>query len=268
VGQLAGAVGVLGFFDSRGTALRAEFCRELGLYDPGISWTSSRDRLAEFAGLLAMVSTTLARIGNEVYELQRPEIAELREPSTLASVGSITMPHKRNPEASEHLDTLARLARSNASILVEGMVSGHERDGRAWKAEWVALPEVCLLTGVALATARRLVGGLHVDTQAMRADLERSADWASEQVLAHLSERLGKHAAQQQLHELLAPGAASRPQLVAAVAASGLATAEECRAWVSEPSTGGAETMVDTVLARAQARRADETDEWVASAWS
>ena len=38
-------------------------------------------------------------------------------------------------------------------VLTEGMVVGHERDGRGWKAEWVALPEVCLLTGVALELA-------------------------------------------------------------------------------------------------------------------
>ena len=56
------------------------------------------------------------------------------------TVGSITMPHKRNPEGSEHLDTLARLVRANAGVLLEGMVGGHERDGRGWKAEWVALP--------------------------------------------------------------------------------------------------------------------------------
>ena len=52
-----------------------------------------------------MICCTLARIGNEVYELQRPEIGELREPTTSDTVGSITMPHKRNPEGSEHLDT-------------------------------------------------------------------------------------------------------------------------------------------------------------------
>ena len=51
------------------------------------------------------------------------------------------------PRRSEHLDTLARLVRATPAVLLEGMVGGHERDGRGWKAEWVALPEVCLLTG-------------------------------------------------------------------------------------------------------------------------
>ena len=82
-----------------GLQLRAEFCAELGLADPGISWLTSRDRIAEFGAVLAMICGTLARIGNEVYELQRPEIGELREPTTSDTVGSITMPHKRNPEA-------------------------------------------------------------------------------------------------------------------------------------------------------------------------
>src|SRR5207245_8165299 len=66
VGQLGGAVGILGFFAPLGPALRAEFCAELGLADPGISWLTSRDRIAEFGGLLAMICGTLARIGNEV----------------------------------------------------------------------------------------------------------------------------------------------------------------------------------------------------------
>ena len=111
-----------------------------------------------------MVCGTLARIGNEVYELQRPEIGELREPATADVVGSITMPHKRNPERSEHLDTLARLARASAGVLLEGMVGAHERDGRSWKAEWVALPEVCLLTGDGAADRPLdLLAGLEVD---------------------------------------------------------------------------------------------------------
>ena len=100
---------------------------------------------------------TLARIGNEVYELQRPEIGELREPTTSDVVGSITMPHKRNPEGSEHLDTLARLVRANAGVLMEGMVVGHERDGRGWKAEWSALPEICLLPSRAAYPSTRIV---------------------------------------------------------------------------------------------------------------
>jgi adenylosuccinate lyase len=263
VGQLGGAVGTLGFFTPHGHRLRSEFCAELGLADPGISWLSSRDRVAEFGGVLAMTCGTLARIGNEVYELQRPEIGELREPTTLATVGSITMPHKRNPEGSEHLDTLARLARANAAVLVEGMTAGHERDGRAWKAEWIALPEICLLTGVALHVARHLLSGLVVDVEAMQINLERHGDQlASEQILAGLSAKLGKHAAQSAMHDALSPGRQDVHTVLDTLVRDGIVAEDEGRAWVSW-QVGDAGTMVDQVIARARTARVTEPEEWV-----
>jgi adenylosuccinate lyase len=260
-GQLAGAVGALAFFGADGPPLRARFCAELGLADPGISWLTSRDRVAEFGTVLAMVCGTLGRIGGEVYELARPEIGELAEAAPSGAVSSITMPHKRNPESAEHLDTLARLARSAAAVLVEGMVGGHERDGRSWKAEWVALPEVCQLTGAALRIALRLVEGLEVHADAMAANVARfGADLRSERVLAGLSERIGKHRAQQVLHEILRADVLGADvlgeecaDLPAALAARGLATEPEARAWASGPAVGAAAAMVDAVLARARA---------------
>jgi adenylosuccinate lyase len=257
VGQLGGAVGALAFFGADGPEQRARFCAELGLADPGISWLTARDRVAEFGGVLAMVCGTLARIGTEVYELARPEIGELAEPAPPGAVSSITMPHKRNPEAAEHLDTLARLARAAAGVLVEGMVAAHERDGRAWKAEWLALPEICQLTGAALRLALGLVRGLEVHPEAMARNV--SADLGSERVLAGLSARIGKHQAQQALHEVLREDGAD---LVGGLADRGLATAEEVRGWATADAVAAAGAMVDTVLARAAAARAAEPERW------
>jgi hypothetical protein len=132
----------------------------LGLDAPVISWTSARDRFAEFVLWLALVTATLDKIGHEVYNLQRSEIGELAEPATAGDVGSITMPQKRNPERSEHLGTLARLVRRDADLMLESMVGDHERDGRSWKTEWAAIPEACVAAGAALRIARELVGGL------------------------------------------------------------------------------------------------------------
>src|SRR5437879_13299857 len=103
VGQLGGAVGSLAFFGDRGVAVRGSFCRRLGLREPDVSWLVSRDRLAEFVHLLAMVTATLARIGNEVYELQRPEVGELRAATRPEAVRRVPMRHKRNPDGSAHL---------------------------------------------------------------------------------------------------------------------------------------------------------------------
>jgi adenylosuccinate lyase len=260
VGQLGGAVGGLGFFGAQGPELRARFCAELRLADPGISWLTSRDRIAEFGSVLAMVCGTLGRIGGEVYELSRPEIGELAEAAPRGAVSSITMPHKRNPEGSEHLDTLARLARAASAVLVEGMVAGHERDGRAWKAEWLALPEVCQLTGAALRQAGALLDGLEVHPAAMAGTVRRyGPELGSERVLAELSARIGKHRAQQALHELLRE---ERRDLAAGLSARGLASAAEVRRWRASPSVEAAAAMVDQVRARAEAARAAEPERW------
>jgi adenylosuccinate lyase len=262
VGQLGGGVGSLVFYGEQGLAVRARFCAELGLADPGISWLTARDRGAEFAQVLTLICGTLARIGGEVYELQRPEIGELAETSPAGTVGSITMPHKRNPESSEHLDTLARLARANAAVMVEAVAQQHERDGRGWKAEWVALPEACLLATAALEAAITVLDGLAVNAAAMRENLRRHGGYpGSERVLARLAPRLGARRAQDLLQDALSAGTAGVPVAQALVDA-GLFSAGEAAELTAQPDTGSCQAMVDLVVQRARAARAAEPAEW------
>jgi adenylosuccinate lyase len=266
VGQLAGGVGTLAFFGEAGPELRRRFCERLGLADPGMSWTTSRDRLAEFSAFLALASGTLARIGNEVYQLQRPEIGELREAARPGAVGSITMPHKRNPETAEHLVTLWRLVRAAAGTTLEGMVQEHERDGRGWKAEWVALPEACQLTVTAIDLAKRLLEGLEVDQRRMAGNLSAHGGFAaSEALLAALAPRVGKHRAQDLLQRVLGEARRQDRSLEEAAAGSEVAgelPPVELRSLLERPRTGAAGAMVDEVVRRARERRAAEPEAW------
>jgi adenylosuccinate lyase len=231
-----------------------------------VSWTSSRDRQAEFTALLAMVGGTLARIGNEVYQLQRPEIGELREPTRPGAVGSITMPHKRNPESAEHLVTLWRLVRAAAGTSLESMVQEHERDGRGWKAEWVAFPEASLLAATALDLTRRLLEGLEVDEARMAANALADGGMASsEALLVALAPRVGKHRAQDLLQELLEEARRHGRSLAEAAATSEVARQlpeDELRSLLERPATGAAGAMVDEVVRRARERRAGEPETW------
>jgi adenylosuccinate lyase len=199
--QLGGALGTMELWGGAAVPLLEVFARRLGLAAPDIAWITARDRVAEFMTFLAMVTATLGKIGNEVYQLQRPEIGEVSEPFTPGQVGSITMPHKRNPELSEHLGTLARVVRADAGVAVEGMVHEHERDGRAWKAEWLVLPEACLLSAAALGSACRLLEGLEVHAERMRANVDdREGYLLSEPLMRVLTDRIGKHAAHQAVY--------------------------------------------------------------------
>jgi adenylosuccinate lyase len=202
VGQLAGAVGTLSAWGTAGPELQRRMLERLGLGVPEISWTSARDRVAEFVGLLALVTGTLAKIGNEVYNLQRPEIGELGEAPSEGVVGSITMPQKRNPERSEHLSTLASVVRAAAGQALEAMVAEHERDGAAWKSEWALLPQACGAAAVALALGAELVAGLQVDELRMRENVDAQRGYIlAEPAMLALGADIGPRRAHELVHE-------------------------------------------------------------------
>lgn len=257
VGQLAGAVGVLGFFGSAALPMQQSYVGRLGLAQPPISWLSTRDRLAEFAQVVASTVTALARVANETYALARAEIGELREPVADGTVGSITMPHKRNPEVSEQVVTLARLVRSQSAVLTETMVGEHERDGRTWKTEWVLVPELAHYALAATAMSVRLVEGLEVDTDRMLANLTAGGSASSERLLSLVSVRLGKHRGQAALQEAYR---VARSAGVAVVDALDLT--EEETAELDRIHVGAAGEMVDRVLARAAERRDALGEDW------
>lgn len=259
VGQLGGAVGVLAFFGPQALPFRAAYCRRLGLGEPAISWLSTRDRLAEFAQVLASITTALARIANEVYVLARAEVGELHEPVAPTTVGSISMPHKRNPEVSEQVITLARLVRSLAGVLTDTMVGEHERDGRSWKTEWVVLPELCHYALSATRMMHSLVTALEVDESRMRANLDASGSASSERLLSAMSERVGKHRAQATLQDAYKESLHSRRPL--ATVLEGCATADEL-AELEGVDTGAAAEMADEVVSRARRRRNEEVGSW------
>lgn len=203
VGQLCGGVGSLSALGPNALAVQKQFLAHLGLREPDMSWTASRDILTEWAHLLVLSTGTADRIGHEVYNLQRDEISELLEPSSAEGIGSITMPHKRNPELSEHLGTLARVVRANAALLAEGSVHDHERDGRSWKVEWHAVPEITLAAGKATAVLACLLEGLEVHAERMRANLESSSGATlSEGLMLALAPRIGKETARRTVQRI------------------------------------------------------------------
>jgi adenylosuccinate lyase len=185
-----------------------------------VPWLTARDGVAEFVWLLAAMSATAGKIGNEVYQLQRPEIAEVCERFTPGTVGSITMPHKRNPEISEHLVTLSRAARAQAGLALEGMVCEHERDGRAWKTEWLVVPEVAMLFAACVDAGARMLEGLRADTGLMLANLRAHRGYLlSEPVMRALAGTLGKHTAHEAVYAAAMAGIDNRQDFRAALRA-------------------------------------------------
>lgn len=261
VGQLAGAVGTQSSWGDRGPELQRRLMARLGLGVPDASWLTARDRVAEYMTLLALVTGTLAKIGNEVYNLQRAEIGELSEAAEAGVVGSITMPQKRNPERSEHLWTLARVVRAGAGLALEGLVGEHERDGAAWKTEWAFIPQASSAAATALASAAELLAGLQVDAGRMRANLDAQGGHVlAEPVMLALAARIGKRRAHELVHRVaalerrpgrsLAEAVTGDPEIAAHLSPDALA--ELMR---PELSLGAAGAAIDDVRARARERR-------------
>lgn len=266
VGQLGGGVGSLSAFGPEALNLQRRFVEKLGLAAPAISWTASRDRLAEWLNLLSLIASTADRIGHEIYNLQRPEIGELSEGFVPGTVGSITMPQKRNPEISEHLGTLARSVRYQAGFMNENLVHDHERDGRSWKGEWAILPSACLASNKALALLQTLLEHLQVHVDRMRDNLLATKGFVhAEQVMLTLTPTLGKQSAHTLVYRVamaaseqgitLQEALLAEPEVVSAV---GIEMIESL--FDMQQSTGCCAQMVDQVLAQVEARAQETGD--------
>jgi adenylosuccinate lyase len=202
VGGLVGAVGTHASFGPQGAALEARVMTRLGLGCADISWQPARDRFGEYVAIVGLVGATLGKIANEILNLARTEIAELEEPFNEGKVGSSTMPHKRNPTVVENVVTVGKALRANVSLMTESMHHEHERDGAAWKIEWKALPESCLMLGVMLAQMKFVLSGLVVHQDAMRRNLDLTGGYIlSERVMFVLSDKLGKQTAHEVVYE-------------------------------------------------------------------
>lgn len=132
----------------------------------------ARDRHAEFVCALAVVGASLERLATEVRHLQRPEVGEAAEAFSEGQKGSSAMPHKHNPILSENVVGMARLLRGYATAAMENVALWHERDISHSSVERVILPDACLVLDFALARTTRIVEGLVVNPERMRANLE------------------------------------------------------------------------------------------------
>jgi adenylosuccinate lyase len=171
VGALSGAVGT---YSANGPEVEAAVLSRLGLSREDVSTqVVPRDRHAELLEAIALAGAGLERFATEIRHLQRTEVREVEEPFRAgAQKGSSAMPHKRNPIVSERITGIARLLRGYAQAGLENVALWHERDISHSSAERVALPDATILLDYAQHLAVRVVEGMVVHEDRMRANLE------------------------------------------------------------------------------------------------
>ena len=161
VGKMRGAVGTAASFGEKALEIEKLVMEELGLKPALITnQLVSRDLYAELMMFLALVASTLDKIGLEIRNLQRTEILEVSEPFGKKQVGSSTMPHKRNPIMMEKVCGLARVLYSNVIPALLNNPLWHERDLTNSSVERVILPESFLLLDEMLRVTVKVLKGL------------------------------------------------------------------------------------------------------------
>lgn len=153
--QFGGAAGTLERLGDKAIAVRAALAGELGLADAP-QWHAQRDRIMEFAGLMAAITGSLGKAGQDI-ALMADRGGEI---ALAGGGGSSAMPHKHNPVAAEVLVTLARFNAAQLGGLAQAAVHEQERSGAAWTLEWLILPQMVVACGAALRLAGELFSSI------------------------------------------------------------------------------------------------------------
>jgi adenylosuccinate lyase len=187
-GKISGAVGIFGNIEPK---IEEYVCERLGLaVAPVSTQIIQRDRHAEFLAALGIAASSAENFATEMRNLQRTEILEVQEMFLPGQRGSSAMPHKRNPWRFETIVGLARVVRANVVPAMENITSWHERDNTNSAVERVIIPDSCLATDFMLQSLAKLMSRLEINTDNMRANLEKMGQLVySEHALLALIEK-------------------------------------------------------------------------------
>jgi len=261
-GEFAGAAGTLASLGADGLKVQAALMEELGLKQPEIAWHTIRDRIGEVGCFLALVTGTLGKLATDVKLLMQTEVAEVFEPFHEGRGSSSTMPQKRNPVSCLYIHATTALVRQHAAALLEAAVADHERSTGPWEIEWIAVPEIFLLASGALAHSRRLLDGIEIDAERMRANLEMTNGLiVSEAVMMGLGPHLGRQRAHDLVYDICRRVAASGKPLLDELAkdpeiSRHLSKSELAKLTDPKNYLGLAGPMIDRVLALESGRAA------------
>jgi adenylosuccinate lyase len=203
VGKMMGAVGTGAGFGRDALKIQDAVMKSLGLSpEPCATQVVARDRHIELLSYISNVACTCERLAQEIRNLQRTEINEVREGfERRTQVGSSTMAQKMNPILSENICGLARVVRAYLTPMMESSILWHERDLTNSSAERIVVPHACLLIDDILSKTERLLRNLEVYPGNMRRNLHLThGAIMAERVMIELTRRgMGR----QEAHELI-----------------------------------------------------------------
>ncbi|MCY4618870.1 MAG: adenylosuccinate lyase family protein [Chloroflexi bacterium] len=269
VAMLGGAAGTLASFGTPGLAVQDSMAAHLDLLPMPVPGRTSHDHHAEYAAILAMMAATCRKIADETYTLMKPEFGEIEEPVPPGTVGSSTMPQKRNPKLSQDIRAAAAQVTALFPLALDAMRTEHEADGSTSVMIERVIQSSIELVGDILSRLALLFDGIDVKPERMRQNLDLSGGLImSENIMLALGERVGRQRAHDIVYEHAQDAAIQHVSF-----RDLLVSDQEVRSHLSEDELDGlldpaSYTGACGEIARAQAERAIEVAERLDSAQS
>jgi adenylosuccinate lyase len=193
VAMLGGGAGTFASLGKDGPAVQAGIGRHLGMQPMNVPSRALGDHLAENICLLGMLAATCGKIGREIYTLMKTEFGEVEEPVPPGTVGSSTMPQKRNPKLCQDIIAASAEIRSCVPLALEAMQTEHEADRTTSVMMDAAEARACIATGDMLSRLVEVLRGLRLDPERMRRNLDLGGGLImAEAVMLSLGQTIGR----------------------------------------------------------------------------
>ena len=193
IAMLGGGAGTYASLGKMGPPVQQGIGRLLGFGSMTVPSRAIGDHLGENICLLGLLAATCGKIGREIYTLMKTEFGEVEEPVPPGTVGSSTMPQKRNPKLCQDIIAAAAEVRSLVPLALEAMTTEHEADRTTSLMFDSAEARACIAMGDILARLGEIMRGLRLDPARMRANLDLGGGLImAEAVMLDLGAALGR----------------------------------------------------------------------------
>ena len=193
VAMLGGGAGTFASLGAQGPAVQAGIGRHLGMRPMTVPARTISDHLAENICLLGLLAATCGKIAREIYTLMKTEFGEVEEPVPPGTVGSSTMPQKRNPKLCQDIIAAAAEIRASVPLALEAMQTEHEADRTTSLIMEAAESRASIAMGDVLSRLVEVLRGLRLDPVRMRKNLDLGGGLImAEAVMLNLGAAIGR----------------------------------------------------------------------------
>jgi adenylosuccinate lyase len=176
--------------------------RELGMGSMRMPSRALGDHLAENICLMGLLAASCSKIAREIYTLMKTEFGEVEEPVPPGTVGSSTMPQKRNPKLCQDIVALSAEVRALVPLALEAMQTEHEADRTTTLMMDTAEERAGIAMGDLLSRLGEVLKGLRLDPLRMRRNLELGGGLImAEAVMLRLGTKLGRQGAHEAVYD-------------------------------------------------------------------